>query len=405
MEEDKIEESVEKEMKSFKTKWIFLTILIAIFTAVLASDFTLYYYGMTSLNKEETAQNAEENIEAISDTLKNFRKVIDQIYIGDIDEQKIMDETIRGYVNGLDDEYSEYMTADEWEEYQAAALGNYVGIGIYMSVDKNDNVVVVEPIKGTPAEAAGLKSGDVIVYVDDESVIGVDSDIVSSKIKGEEGTKVKITVLRGTEYIDFEIERKAIKVYHVETEMLENNIGYISLIAFDEGCAEEFKSAYLDLKAKGAKKIILDLRNNTGGLVVECLEIADMILPKGNIELITVDAQDNREISESKNDPIVEGEMVVLINEYSASASEILVAALKENDRAEVVGKTSYGKGVIQSVLELNDGSVLKLTVSEYFTPKENKINKIGVEPDHEVELDVENMVDTQLNKAIEILK
>ena len=405
MEEDKIEESVEKEMKSFKTKWIFLTILIAIFTAVLASDFTLYYYGMTSLNKEETAQNAEENIEAISDTLKNFRKVIDQIYIGDIDEQKIMDETIRGYVNGLDDEYSEYMTADEWEEYQAAALGNYVGIGIYMSVDKNDNVVVVEPIKGTPAEAAGLKSGDVIVYVDDESVIGVDSDIVSSKIKGEEGTKVKITVLRGTEYIDFEIERKAIKVYHVETEMLENNIGYISLIAFDEGCAEEFKSAYLDLKAKGAKKIILDLRNNTGGLVVECLEIADMILPKGNIELITVDAQDNREISESKNDPIVEGEMVVLINEYSASASEILVAALKENDRAEVVGKTSYGKGVIQSVLELNDGSVLKLTVSEYFTPKENKINKIGVEPDHEVELDIENMVDTQLNKAIEILK
>ena len=405
MEEDKIEESVEKEMKSFKTKWIFLTILIAIFTAVLASDFTLYYYGMTSLNKEETAQNAEENIEAISDTLKNFRKVIDQIYIGDIDEQKIMDETIRGYVNGLDDEYSEYMTADEWEEYQAAALGNYVGIGIYMSVDKNDNVVVVEPIKGTPAEAAGLKSGDVIVYVDDESVIGVDSDIVSSKIKGEEGTKVKITVLRGTEYIDFEIERKAIKVYHVETEMLENNIGYISLIAFDEGCAEEFKTAYLDLKAKGAKKIILDLRNNTGGLVVECLEIADMILPKGNIELITVDAQDNREISESKNDPIVEGEMVVLINEYSASASEILVAALKENDRAEVVGKTSYGKGVIQSVLELNDGSVLKLTVSEYFTPKENKINKIGVEPDHEVELDIENMVDTQLNKAIEILK
>lgn len=405
MEEDKIEESVEKQMKSFKIKWIFLTILIAIFAAVLASDFTLYYYGMGALNKEETVQDAEENIDAISDTLKNFRTVIDQLYIGDIDEQKIMDETIRGYVNGLDDEYSEYMTADEWKEYQAAALGNYVGIGIYMSVDKNGNVVVVEPIKETPAEKAGLKSGDIIVYVNDESMIGVDSDIVSSKIKGEEGTKVKITVLRDTEYIDFEIERKAIKVYHVETEMLENNIGYISMLAFDEGCADEFRTAYLNLKAKGAKKIILDLRNNTGGLVVECLEIADMILPKGAIELITVDAQDNKEISESKNDPIVEGEMVVLINEYSASASEILVAALKENGRAKVVGKTSYGKGVIQSVLELNDGSVLKLTVSEYFTPKENKINKIGITPDYEVELDVENMVDTQLNKAKEILK
>ena len=345
MEEDKIEDNFENEKKKFKIKWIFLTILIAIFSAVLASDFTLYYYGMNSLNKEETVQDAEENIDAISETLKNFRTVIDQIYIGEIDEQKMMDETIRGYVKGLDDEYSEYMTASEWEEYQAAALGNYVGIGIYMSVDKNGNVVVVEPIKGTPAEDAGLKSGDIIVYVNDESMIGIDSDVVSSKIKGEEGTKVKITVLRDTEYIDFEIERKAIKVYHVETEMLENNIGYISLIAFDEGCADEFRTAYTSLKEKGAEKIILDLRNNTGGLVVECLEIADMILPKGNIELITVDAQGNKEISESKNDSIVEGEMVVLINEYSASASEILVAALKENDRAEVVGKTSYGKG------------------------------------------------------------
>lgn len=405
MEEDKSEENFEREKKSFKIKWIILTILIAIFSAVLASDFTLYYYGRASLDKSETGENAEENIDAIAETLKNFRTVIDQLYIGEIDEQKMMDETIRGYVNGLDDEYSEYMTATEWDEYQAAALGNYVGIGIYMSVDKNGNVVVVEPIKGTPAEEAGLKSGDIIVNVNDESMIGIDSEIVSSKIKGEEGTKVKITVLRDTEYVDFEIERKAIKVYHVETEMLENNIGYISLIAFDEGCADEVKNAYMSLKEKGAKKFILDLRNNTGGLVVECLEIADMILPKGSIELVTVDAQGNKEISESKNDQIVEGEMVVLINEYSASASEILVAALKENDRAEVVGKTSYGKGVIQSVLELNDGSVLKLTVSEYFTPKENKINKIGVTPDYEVDLDLENMVDTQLNKAIEILK
>ena len=405
MEEDKKEENIERQMKSFRIKWIVLTVIAIILTSVVASEFTLYYYGMDPLNKEEATKNSKENIKVISDTLVNFRKVIDQIYIGDIDEQKMMDETIKGYINGLGDEYSEYMTAEEWEEYQAAALGNYVGIGIYMSVDKNDNVVVVEPIKGTPAEMAGLKSGDIIVGVNDESVIGSNSEIVSSKIKGEEGTKVKVTVLRDSEYIDFEIERKSIKIYHVETEMLENNIGYISLITFDEGCAEEFRKAYLDLKAKGAKKIILDLRNNTGGLVVECLEIADMILPKGNIELITVDAQENKEISESKKDPIVEGDMIVLMNEYSASASEILGAALKENDRAKIVGNTSYGKGVIQSVLELNDGSVLKLTVSEYFTPKENKINKIGITPDYEVELDIENKIDTQLNKAIEILK
>lgn len=405
MEQDKIEEDYRLEKKKLQVKWILITIFVAIFTAVIASEFTLIYYGQSKLNKSETAQNSEENIEAISDTLKNFRTVIDEIYIGEIDEQKVMDETIRGYVKGLDDEYSEYMTAKEWEDYKANALGNYVGIGIYMQVNKEGNVEVVEPIKESPAEAAGLKTGDIIVYVNDESMVGVNSDIVSSKIKGEEGTKVKITVLRDTEYIDFEIERKAIKVYHVETEMLENNIGYISLMTFDEGCAEEFKNAYNELKSKGAKNIIIDLRNNTGGLVVECLEIADMILPKGNIELVTVDAKGNKEYSKSKKDPIVDGKIVVLINEYSASASEILVAALKENDKAEVVGKTSYGKGVIQSVLELNDGSVLKLTVSEYFTPNENKINKIGIEPDYDIELDYENEIDTQLNKAIELLK
>ena len=199
MEEDKIEERFEREKKSLKIKWIFLTIIITIFASVLASEFTLYYYGMSTLDKDEAAVDAEQNIDIIADTLKNFRTVIDQIYIGEIDEQKILDETIRGYVNGLDDEYSEYMTAKEWEDYQATALGNYVGIGIYMSVDKNGNVVVVEPIKGTPAEKAGLKSGDIIVYVNEESMIGIDSDIVSSKIKGEEGTKVKIKVLRDSE--------------------------------------------------------------------------------------------------------------------------------------------------------------------------------------------------------------
>lgn len=405
MEQDKIEENYRLEKKKLQVKWILITIFVAIFAAVIASEFTLIYYGQSKLNKSETAQNSEENIEAISDTLKNFRTVIDEIYIGEIDEQKVMDETIRGYVKGLDDEYSEYMTAKEWEDYKATALGNYVGIGIYMHVNKEGNVEVVEPIKDSPAEAAGLKTGDIILYVNDESMVGVNSDIVSSKIKGEEGTKVKITVLRDTEYIDFEIERKAIKVYHVETEMLENNIGYISLLTFDEGCAEEFKNAYNELKGKGAKNIIIDLRNNTGGLVVECLEIADLILPKGSVELVTVDAKGNKEYSKSKKDPIVDGKIVVLINEYSASASEILVAALKENDKAEVVGKTSYGKGVIQSVLELNDGSVLKLTVSEYFTPNENKINKIGIEPDYDIELDYENEIDTQLNKAIELLK
>lgn len=398
-------ERFEKEKKSLKIKYIIITIVVAIFVAVIASEATLYYYNSNTLKKVEASSDAKQNINVIAENLKNFREYIDEYYIGDIDETKLLDETIKGYINGLGDEYSEYMTKDEWEDFQADALGNYVGIGIYMSVDENNNVVVVSPIKDTPAEQAGLKAGDVIVNVDDESVLGTSSDVVSSKIKGVEGTKVKLTVLRDTEYLDFEIERKAIKVYHVESKMLENNIGYISLLTFDEGCADEFKEAYNKVKSEGAQKIILDLRNNTGGLVNEALSIADMILPKNNKILITVNSKGDKEISESENDPIVDTDLVVLVNEYSASASEILVGALKDNQRAKVVGTKTYGKGVIQSVFMLQDGSALKLTVEEYYTPNETKINKVGITPDYEVNLNKDTEDDEQLNKAIELLK
>lgn len=396
-----------KSVKEVKIKFFLILIISIIITAVAASEFSLYYYAsqMNNIEKLEASQNKKENIDRIADTLNNFRKVIDSQYIGEIDEQKMMDETIKGYINGLDDEYSEYMTSSEWEDYQADALGNYVGIGIYMSTDKNDNIVVVEPIKDTPAEKAGLKTGDIIVFVDEENVLGISSEEVSSRIKGEEGTKVKITILRGEEYLDFEIERKAIKVYHVEEKMLENNIGYMSLLTFDEGCADEFQKAYNLLKEQGAKKIILDLRNNTGGLVDEALQIADMILPKGNKILITSDAQGNKKINESRNNPIITEELIVLVNEYSASASEILVGAIKDNNRGKIVGKNTYGKGVIQSVFRLNDGSALKLTVNEYFTPNETKINKIGIAPDYDVDLDYEAQEDLQLNKALDLLK
>ncbi len=395
-----------REKKALITKFVVSTIIISIIVAVISSEFTLYYYYKTNnIEKSKASENSEKNIDAIGETLKSFRDAIDEYYIGEIDEQKMLDETIKGYINGLDDEYSEYMTKEEWAEFQADALGNYVGIGIYMSVDENNNVVVVSPIKETPAEIAGLESGDIIVNVNDESVLGVSSDIVSSKIKGEEGTKVKITVLRDSEYLDFEIERKAIKVYHVETKMLENNIGYLSLLTFDEGCAEEVRKGYEKLKSEGAEKIILDLRNNTGGLVDEALSIADMILPKDNKILITLDSDGNEEISISEKDPIIEKELVVLVNEYSASASEILVGALKDNQKAKVVGKNTYGKGVIQSVFMLTDGSALKLTINEYFTPNKTKINKVGIKPDYEVELNTETEEDEQLNKAIELLR
>lgn len=412
MDQEELEREFEEEKANLKVKFILITIFVAIVVAVIASEVTMMYYTNRygDLNKIEkgtvVAENKrEKNIDVIAETLTSFREVIDREFIGEIDENKVLDETIKGYVNGLGDEYSEYLTVEDWEEFQTVALGNYVGIGIYMSTDKNDNVVVVEPIKESPAEKVGIKAGDVIVGVNDESVIGAGSEYVSNKIKGEEGTKVKVTIERNGEYLDFDIERKAIKVYHVETEMLENNIGYISLATFDEGCAEEFKKEYLELKNKGAKKIIVDLRNNTGGLVEEALSLLDLFLLKNTTTLVTVDSKGNKDYSKTKDPQLITEDVVVLVNEYSASASEIVAGALKDHQRAQVVGTKTYGKGVIQSVFMLEDGSALKLTVEEYFTPKEVKINKVGIEPNYTVELDIENQIDTQLNKAKELLK
>jgi carboxyl-terminal processing protease len=404
------------EKKQLRYKYILILVLISSIVAVASACITYTWCGGKSskwnfLGKKTVSEDAtsDETIDAISASLKSFRTVIDNYYIGDIDETKLLDGAIKGYIEGLDDEYSEYMTADEWEEYQTSALGNYVGIGIYMGTDKDGNTIVSSPIKGSPAEEAGLKTEDIIVEVDGENVLGVDSSLIATKIKGEAGTTVHLKVYRNSEYMEFDITRQEIKIYHVESELKEGNIGYISLLTFDDGCADELKTAIQDLEKQDAKKFILDLRYNGGGLVDEALEIANFFIPKGKDVLITVDSDGEKVVTQTEENNITDADLVVLVNGYSASASEILVGALKDNGRATIVGTQTYGKGVIQNVFSLLDGSVLKLTVAEYYTPNETKINKIGITPDYEIELeDVENeedFVDTQLNKAIEILK
>lgn len=397
------------ERKQLIYKFILGLVFVACLTAVITFYATSGIVGQSDFPKiREVGEDSKENINTIATSLKDFRKLIDQYYIGDIDEQKVMDETIKGYINGLDDEYSEYMTAEEWEEYQINTLGNYVGIGIYMAQDNNNNIVVVEPIEESPAAEVGLKAGDLIVEVDGENVTGQDSAMVSSKIKGQEGTSVNLKINRDSQYMDMNVERKAIKVYHVKNQMLENNVGYIKLATFDEGCSNEFQNAFEELQKQGAQKLILDLRDNTGGLVDEALNIADMMVPKDKTMLITKDAKENKEITTAKQEAIIDMDIVVLVNEYSASASEILVGCLKDNQEATVVGKTTYGKGVIQNVFSLSDGSVLKLTTAEYFTPNETKINKEGIKPDIEIDLidepEGQEEIDEQLNKALEVI-
>ena len=293
-------------------------------------------------------------------------------------------------------------------------MGNYVGIGIYIVENTDDNtIVVLTPIKYSPVEEVGILPGDVIKKIDGVEYTGEDITAAANNIKGEEGTTVTLEILRGQEIKTFEITRKKITTNPVISEKLENNIGYLEITSFDEETSTNFKVKYEELKSQGITSLIIDLRNNGGGLVDEALKIADYIVPKGKELLVTVDKDGNEKIEKSKEDVLIDMPIVVLVNENSASSSEILAGALKDSEEATIVGTTTYGKGVIQQLLTLRNGAGLKVTIEEYYTPNRTKINGVGIEPNEKVELPdtVENPFlvkredDTQLQKAIELLK
>ena len=299
-------------------------------------------------------------------------------------------------------------------DYLEDTMGNFVGIGIYMVQDTESNrIMVLSPIKNSPAERAGIKPGDLIMSVNGEECTADDMTAISTKIKGEEGTTVKLQILRGEETLDFEIKRENIVVNPVEGEVLENNIGYIEFSSFDENTAEEFKTKFEELQSKEITSLIIDLRNNGGGIVDEALQIADYIADKDSVLLYEVDKDNNETVEKSENDPIINMPIIILTNENTASSSEILAGALKDLGKAKIVGTKTYGKGVIQQILTLPDGSGLKITTEKYLTPNRTEINEIGIEPDEIVELpedvddvfNIDRSKDTQLQKAIQMLK
>ena len=402
-----------EEKRGLKTyKVIMLVILVAFITFLLTTIGMYQYFTKDGFGKQLVATSS--NNKEIANTLTQYRKIIDKYFLGDIDEEKLKEGAIKGYVEGLGDKYTEYIPKEEMQDYMADTTGNFVGIGIYMVQDTEANkIMVLSPIKGGPAEKAGIQPGDYITAVDGVQYTGEQMTEASNKIKGEEGSKVKLEIQRGTETLNFEITRENVKVNPVEGEVLENNIGYISFSSFDDGTAEEFKAKYEELANKGIKSLIIDLRNNGGGIVDEALEIANYILDKDSVILYEVDKNNNETEEKTTDDPIINMPIVVLTNENTASSSEILAGALKDHGKAKIVGTKTYGKGIIQQLLTLPDGSGLKITSEEYLTPNKTKINGVGIEPDETVELpdSVENILnverneDTQLQKAIDLLK
>ena len=366
-----------------KGQKIYRIIMIVILTAVITFMLTTIVMYNKFNNLYETnsnSSNSENNSNEFSlvQTLQTFKTMINQLYIGDIDEESMLEGAIKGYVEGLGDPYTEYLTKEEMEEFTEETNSEYIGIGVYVGNDiVNNTILVVGVIKSSPAEEAGLQIGDIIEKIDGVSYTGEQLDEATKVLKAEEGSTATLTIRRNNEEKELTVVRRKITVQHVASEMLENNIAYIQIDSFDANVTTNFEEQITSLINNGATGIIIDLRNNGGGIVDEATGIADLFLDKGETILITKSKKENNEeVTKSERDPIVKDiPVVILVNEATASASEILAGALKDNYGATIIGKQTYGKGVIQTLYTLTDGSGIKITTEEYYTPNHNQIN------------------------------
>lgn len=378
MKENNNKEKVIKSEKGGVWKILLTIFLTAIITYFCTITFTIKSYLSTS------------GMSYLSTKLALIDQKLKYTYIYDMDKDKMLENAIKGYVTGVNDKYTQYLTKEEMTELMEDTTGNYVGIGVYMADNTADNtILIIGVIEGSVAEKAGLQAGDIITKVEGVEYKGDQLDSVVSAIKGEEGTSVNITIKRAEKEQDFNIVRSNIKIKTVSSSMIGNS-AYIKITAFNDGTAQEFKDAYNSLKSNNPNGLIIDLRNNGGGLVSESLSIAETMVEKDKTLLITSNKDKKEEITKSKEKPIVDVPIVILINKNTASASEILAGCLKDNNDVKIIGATSYGKGVIQTIYSFADGSGLKITSEEYFTPNHNAINKIGIMPDIEIKLDSE---------------
>ena len=350
----------------------------------------------------------------IKDKAEILSSYINRFYLNDIDYGKMGDIIYKAMVSGLDDKYAAYYTKDEYKDISEKTKGEFCGIGAYISQGKNDNSLkVAGVVKGGPAEKAGIKKGDIIVEVDGENIQGKDSSYAVSKKKGKKGTNVSISVMRkgNKKPITFNIKREVIHDNTVSYKMLDNNIGYISVSAFETVTKKQFKSAVDCLEKKNEKGLIIDLRDNGGGLLDTALDMLDHILPK-KLVVYTKDKNGVAEEYYTKDDKEIKIPIVILVNGNSASASEVFCGALRDYGKAKLLGTKTFGKGIVQSSFAFRDGTGLKFTTSKYYTPKGINIHGTGFEPDIKVKSNGKMTalkesgykVDNQINAALDYL-
>lgn len=372
-------------------KTIIAVLLIAIISSI--STLGLIYYALGF--NEQGFSNLMRFITAY--------RFIETKYVNDTNDVKLIDGAIDGMVKSLNDPHSNYLSPKMYKTLMEQTEGSFAGIGVVMGMDNEQKIHIVGIMENSPGQKAGLQEGDEILAVDGVPVTQMAFDEVAAHVRGQAGTDVVLTIMRDNTNQDITITRDNIKLKTVGHKMLDNNIGYIQIVSFSEDTANEFNEAYNDLKNQGMKALVLDLRNNPGGLLTTCVEIAKKLVPKGEIVSI-VDKQGNKETySSSLEAP--EYPLVVLINKNSASASEILSGAIQDTKAGTIIGNTSYGKGSVQTILPMFEDDAVKLTIAKYYTPSGRSIDGTGITPDIEINLDENATSDTQLDKALEVLK
>ncbi|MGB3366550.1 MAG: S41 family peptidase [Acidaminobacteraceae bacterium] len=394
-----------------KRNAVIMIIVSIMLTALITASFAL----TMQLKTEDRVVITAKDYKHYSDLEQRFAKIIslentlEKNFYKDVDEEKYTDYMLKGLFESLDDPYSVYMTKEEFKDFNEATSGNYAGIGIYVNLDDDGFIEVVSPIEDTPAERAGFKSGDKIVKVNDLDVSKVNFEEAIDTMKGQPGTDVDITVLRGVaKPFVVTVTREIIRVKAVKSEVLENDIGYLRITSFSDNSESEFDNKLKTLLAKDVKALVIDLRGNPGGSLYAVNEIADQLL--GEQTIVSLENRAGKVEEYTSDAKKIDLPIAVLVDGGSASASEILTGAIKDSNSGVIIGTTTFGKGLVQSVLSLPDGSGFKLTTSEYFTPNGTNIHKVGIVPDIVLEIEEkeegseDSTEDIQLDRAIEEL-
>mgnify|MGYP004512478035 FL=1 len=383
---------------------ISVTLVVAGLTGLVGTGFFhisadgIYVTGTSSDDSDGIGSKVEAKLNALDSVLSN------KFYFDDVDDEKAANSIYKAYLSSYGDKYTVYYTPEEYKSLVESTSGTFYGIGAVCQKSDEGGIVIVEPYEDAPAYKAGIRKGDRVIKVDGKDIMDMDLSAAVAIIKGDRGTKVTLTVIRDGQTMDISIKRDAVNIKTVDYEMREDSIGYIVISQFDDVTTEQFKSALTDLQNQGMKGLIIDVRSNPGGVLSVVVDIVDEIVPKGLI-VYTEDVDGNRKEYNGKSSNELSIPIAVLVDGNSASASEIFAGALQDYGKAKIIGTQTFGKGIVQTIQPLTDGSAIKYTIAKYYTPKGQDIHGHGVTPDIVVEYDGSVDSDNQYDAAMDYVK